>query len=62
LGKGWNANCDGFNRGDVFPMTSSDTKQTSGGSLTSLLSAIQRGNIAVNNLTAAIKLIFPSSS
>jgi hypothetical protein len=43
-------------------MTSSDTKQTSGGSLTSLLSAIQRGNIAVNNLTQAIKLIFPSSS
>ncbi len=44
-------------------MTSSnDTQQTSGGSLTTLLSAVQRGVTAVNNMTASMKLIFPSSS
>lgn len=39
-----------------------DNTQQSGGSLAAILSALQQGVTAINNLTQTMKLIFPSSS
>lgn len=41
-------------------MTSSGT-QSGGGGLTSILTALQQGVTAINNLTQTMKTIFPSS-
>lgn len=39
----------------------SATQQSSGSGLIAILTAIQRGVTAINNMTQAMKLVFPSS-
>lgn len=42
-------------------MTNGNTQQSDGGNLTAILTALQQGVTAINNLTQTIKTIFPSS-
>ncbi len=43
-------------------MADTDTKQQDSQNLLALLTAMQNGVIAINNLTKTVKLVFPSTS